>query len=168
MIFATRPKLIRTFQHQGHISPRAPTTKAPYPHYRFPFSISSSALPSPSLSTPLTRSCREVDQWNQIGHRGSVFNSPVQGVFTLLTSPAEIDFCVFRHGKTHMTAIITSICRPESDLQALFFFLLLSDFPFPKDLSFLNRSKWNFSHILLTIGLFCIKLPWRIFALGPN
>ena len=39
-------------------------------------------------------------------------------------------------------------------------FLLLTDFRFPKDLSFLNRSQWNFSHILMTI--FCIKRPWRI------
>ena len=163
MIFATRP--IRTFQHHppGRQQPRR------YPHSPFPFIISFSALPIlSSLSTPFTPSCREADQWNQTGHRGSVFNSPVQGVFTLRTSPAENDFCVFRQGKTHMTAIITSTFRPESDLQALFFFVLLSDLPFPKDLSFLNRSKWNFSHILLTIGLFCIQLPWRIFALGPK
>jgi len=45
-------------------------------------------------------------------------------------------------------------------------FLLLSDFRSPKALSFLNWSSWNFSHILMTI--FCIKLPRRIFDLGPS
>ena len=57
-------------------------------------------------------------------------------------------------------------------LRTLFFlwsflvFLLLSDFRFPKALSFLNRSLWNFLHILMRT--FWTKLPWRVFDLGPN
>ena len=47
-----------------------------------------------------------------------------------------------------------------------FFFFLLSDFPFPKALSFLYLSLWNFSHILTTT--FCTRPPWRNFDLGPN
>ena len=57
---------------------------------------------------------------------------------------------------------------PETGLQALqtlfFLLLLLSDFSFSMDMSFLNRSLWNFSHILMTI--FCIRPPWRNFDLG--
>ena len=56
-------------------------------------------------------------------------------------------------------------------LLVLLFFLVVVlvvviRFPFPKSLSFLNRSQWNCSHILMTI--FCIKLAWRIFDLGPT
>ena len=52
-------------------------------------------------------------------------------------------------------------------LQTLFLLgLLLSDFRSPKALSFLGQSSWNFSHRFMTI--FCIKLRWWNFDLGPN
>jgi len=56
---------------------------------------------------------------------------------------------------------------PTLFLLLFFFFgLLLSDLQRTKALSFLNRSLCNFLHISMTI--FCIELPLRIFDLGPN
>jgi len=62
---------------------------------------------------------------------------------------------------------------PETGLQALgtlflllCLFLLLWDFSFRKDPSFLKRWLWNFSHIIMIV--FCIRPPWRNFDLGPN
>ena len=54
---------------------------------------------------------------------------------------------------------------PQS-LQMLFFLLLLSDFQFPKALSFLNRSQWNFSHILMTA--FCIRQKEAVAAAAAD
>ena len=51
------------------------------------------------IETPQHTSARVARVYQR--QLGFLVNSPVQGVFTLRTSPAEIDFCVLRQGKTH-------------------------------------------------------------------
>ena len=55
---------------------------------------------------------------------------------------------------------------PPSAVNVVLFLVVLSDFSITWALLFLNRSLWNFSHILITI--FCIRPPWWNFDSSPD